>query len=273
MTGAPAARLYLWSNALFRGIHGGLQALFEGVWMGILSTRAVDAISQLSYGEGSEYTKGRHLDSGFHFWEEIAVHRFFPPECRVLVAAAGGGRELVALARAGFHADGFECSRPMVEAGQQALRERKIAGRLEWSPPCTVPDGNEMYDALIAGWNGYTYIMPRQRRVEFLKALRSRVRPGGHLLVSGAFRSARTRAEVWPSRIANALRRCTFRPPVFETGDRFPGRPRHSFTRQQIRDELAEAGFAAIEFWIWGQFGAVAAVSGWPTATPSPLSV
>jgi len=38
---------------------------------------ATDFVSMRSYGDGQEYTKTRWLDSGFQFWEELALQRFF----------------------------------------------------------------------------------------------------------------------------------------------------------------------------------------------------
>jgi hypothetical protein len=228
--------------------------------MGLLSESAYDVISQKSYGDGAGYTNPSVLDSGLFFWEDLAVNRFFTPGCRVLVAAAGGGREMVSLARSGFAVDGFECSRPMVESGQRALAERGIPGKLEWAPPCKSPVLGAVYDALIVGWNGYTYILPRRRRIDFMKALRQSLKPNAPVLVSGAVANP-TKSVTLPGRIANGIRICTFRPPVFEPGDCFPGRPRHSFTRAQIEKELTEAGFTPAAFYRWGPFAAVVCIA------------
>jgi hypothetical protein len=108
-------------------------------------------ISENSYGIGEEYTNDRYLDRGFRFREDLAVRAWFTPGTRVMVAAAAGGRELIALQRSGFQAAGFECSRAMVQAGQRALAARGLAATLEWAPPCTVPAMNGRFDAAIDG--------------------------------------------------------------------------------------------------------------------------
>ncbi len=255
------ASLYLWSHRLFRVLHGGSQALFEGFWMGLLPESAYDAISELSYGEGKAYTNASYLDQGLHFWEDLAVRTCFSPGSRVLVAAAGGGRELIALVRGGFQAAGFECSHAMVEAGKHALAERGIAATLDWAPPCVAPRLEGPFDALIVGWNGYCYISPRPRRIVFLKDLRSQLRAGSPVLVSTAIRPPHARVLTWTPRIANAVRICTFRAPVFETGDSFPGRPKLHFTRRQLEQELIEAGYSIDRYYVWGGYGAVVAKS------------
>ena len=253
------ALLYLWSSRAFRIVHSGTQALFEGFWMGLLPEQSCDVISEKSYGSGKEYTNDRYLDRGFHFWEELAVRAWFPPGARVVVAAAGGGRELIALRRSGFDAAGFECSRAMVQAGQRALAARGISATLEWAPPSTAPRMNGHFDAAIVGWNGYCYISPRSRRIAFLKSLRAQLPPGAPILVSTAFRAPQAKLPIWTPRIANAIRACTFRPRVFEPGDSFRGRPKMHFTRTQLERELAGAGFTATDFYIWGDYGAVVA--------------
>ena len=220
------ASLYLWSNRVFRALNGGSQALFEGFWMGILPESIYDVISEKSYGDGKQYTNPTYLDHGFHFWEDLAVRKHFTPGCRVLVAAAGGGRELIALVRGGFQAAGFQCSRAMVAAGKRALVQRNIAATLEWAPPCIAPALGGGFDALIVGWNGYCYISPRARRLEFLKSLRTQLRAGAPVLVSTAVRTPAARLAVWTPRFANAVRVCTFRAPGSSRAIPLPGAPK-----------------------------------------------
>jgi hypothetical protein len=264
------AALYLYSYRFFHSIHAGSQALFEGFWLGLLSEAAIDIITQRSYKDW-QYSGSAYLDSGFQFWEEIAISRFFPPGGAVLVASAGGGRELIALTRAGFTADGFECSRPMVAAGSHALSLRGIGARLQWAPPCRIPEISGTYDAAIIGWNGYTYISPPERRISFMKSLLPHLRPGAPVLVSGALRSAPGVASLAP-RVANLVRVLTFRAPAFTTGATFPGRPRHQFAPDQLEAELNAAGYAAAAFWKWGGYCAVVCLRNPETESPRTQS-
>ncbi len=260
MLASILASLYLWSNRLARGILGGSQAVFEGFWMGILPASAYDIISEKSYGDGSGYSNTRHLDRGFHFWEDLVVEKYFRPGSHVLVPAAGGGRELIALEKAGFQATGFDCSRGMVESGQVEIRQRGLQATLTWAPPSVAPKmPGSPFDALIVGWNGYGYISPRARRIQFLKDLRAQLKPGAPALVSTAIRPAAGRVMKWTVRIANAIRICTFRRPVFEVGDTFAGRPKMHFSRRQLEQELREGGFLPVDFLVWGGYGAIVA--------------
>jgi len=259
MLRSAAATLYVLTQRAFRTLHGGAQALFEGFWMGLLPESVYDVISEQSYGEGEAYTNERHLDSGLHFWEELAIRKYFAPGSRILVGSAGGGREIIALSLAGFEARGFECSRAMVEAGKRALAERNIAAALDWAPPSVAPKTGNVYDGVIVGWNGYCYISPRSRRIRFLKDLGEQMKPNAPILVSAAMRTPQGRLFQWTPRVANLVRRCTFRAPVFEPGDSFTTRPKMHFTRRQLRAELEEAGFTFADTWIWGGYGAMVA--------------
>jgi len=200
-------------------VHGGGQALFEGFRMGLLPGAACDAISEKSYGGGELYTRAEYLDQGFHFWEDLAVRTYSAPGSRVLVAAAGGGREIIALARAGFQAAGFGCNRAMFEAGRRALAERGMAATLDWAPPSVAPKMDGYFDALIVGWFAYGCISPRARRIESMKSLRAQLRPGSPVLASTPIGSRLGKVLIWTPRNANAVGICTFRPPVFGAGD------------------------------------------------------
>jgi len=70
------------SHRLFHIVHAGSQALFERFWLGLLPDSIIDIVSQRSYKSGTEYTDSAYLDSGFQFWEEIAVSRFFQTAAR-----------------------------------------------------------------------------------------------------------------------------------------------------------------------------------------------
>jgi len=250
------AEFYLVVDRLFRMVHSGALAAFEGFWMGVLPDSITDQISERSYRSGFPYNSPGYLKAGLQIWEEVAIRRFFAPGSRVLVAAAGAGREMIALAEAGFEVDGFDCSRTLVAAGQRALAERGIEGKLDWAPPCGVPAISGTYGAAIIGWNGYTYIAPRERRVAFLRSLAPHLGNGAPLLVSVFVNSGsgRTLALTW--KIANAVRRLTLRAPSVDAGATFPGRPKHYFKKRHLEAELADAGFVLVSWWTWGTSGA-----------------
>jgi hypothetical protein len=95
--------------------------LHEGFWLGCLSTEDLNAITASHYQESREYPSEEHNLRGFFDWEASALGRYFRPGSRILVAAAGGGREVLALRRAGYEAEGLECSAALVGAVKPCL--------------------------------------------------------------------------------------------------------------------------------------------------------
>ena len=89
-----------WFNRLVRLA----SAVHEGFWLGCLSAEDLNAVTAGHYEQSREYSSPEHNQRGLFDWEAAALNRYFQPGSRILVAAAGGGREILALRRAGFQA-------------------------------------------------------------------------------------------------------------------------------------------------------------------------
>ena len=222
-------------------------ALHEGFWLGVLRADDLDAITAGHYRQSQEYASAGHNQRGLFDWERVVVEQYFQPESRILVAAAGGGREILALRRAGFQAEGFDCSPTLVQAGDalfDGLGERRgvtlcAAGQ--------VPSGPAIYQGLIVGWTGYTHIPTRRRRIAFLDGLRNRALPGAPVLISFFPREASSRCETlnyWTARVSRFLFRG--RDEESELGDHLGWCFSHNFIKEEIEGELKEAGFRPV---------------------------
>jgi hypothetical protein len=102
-----------WFNRPIRlasGVH-------EGFWLGCLSANELNAVTSRHYLQSRESASEEHNLRGLFDWERKVAERYFRPGSRILVAAAGGGREVLALRRAGFQAQGFECNPVLLQAG------------------------------------------------------------------------------------------------------------------------------------------------------------
>jgi hypothetical protein len=196
----------------------------------------VQRFESSTYGEPAYNTA-----SGLWLWEREAIRRFFPPAGRLVVGAAGSGREMIALERAGYSVDGFECAHTLVKAGQTILRDANCQGRLLWAPAGTVPALDGPYDGAIMGWSGYMYIPLRAQRVKLLRDLRGLLRPGAALLISFETRERCERRMYWSARGANWIRKIRGVKPV-AVGDRVDNGFKHWFNRDDIAAEMAEAG-------------------------------
>src|SRR5262249_14907561 len=93
-------------------------AVHEGFWLGLLSASDLNAVTAESFAGSKYFSSAEHNLSGLFNWETSAVNRYFRQGSRILVAAAGAGREVLALRKIGFEAEGFDCSPELVRASE-----------------------------------------------------------------------------------------------------------------------------------------------------------
>ena len=233
--------LYFALERIVQQVHNGAVAVLQGLCLGLLSSEQLTRLTQTRYlHQSGRYADESWVNSGLFIWEREAIERYFPSGGRILVAAAGAGREMIALANRGFVVEGFDCCRPLVEAGRDQLRKYRIDTKLVWVPPSSVLEGGGHYDAVLVGFSGYMYIPGRTRRIRFLRDLRSFLDPGAPLMVS--FTEDRPgRQRLWTAKIGSVIRRLRSAEPV-EQGDWLIAGFQHHFVEEQIQAEMTEAG-------------------------------
>jgi hypothetical protein len=246
-----SVRAFLAASRLVGGVASAVEAVHAGFWLGVLDARRLAQVDEAYYASAApgtvDYTGEAHNLRGLFRWEADAVGRWFPPGCRVFVFAAGGGREMAALAALGFHADGVECHPGLVATGGRVLAGVPGAGRLLAAPRDAVPPevAGARYDAVIVGWSSYMLVMGRDRRIALLRSLRDLVAPGAPVLLSFFTRAPGSRPHRWTARTANLLRALLGRPRV-EEGDMLGPNFHHDFTEAEVRAELSAAGWAPV---------------------------
>jgi hypothetical protein len=226
----------------FKRVVGVMTAVHEGVWLGCLSADDLNAVTAKHFDESQFYASKAHNLSGFSDWESPLLDRYFRRESRILVAAAGAGREILALRKVGFDAEGFECSLPLVRASQEIFGQLGESKYVTYCPPDTVPSGLPVYDGLIVGWSAYTHIPTRLRRIAFLQALRQRALPHSPLLISFFTRLPDSRDDL----VYRTARLCRFfgDRELLSLGDHLEWRRYvHRFARDELEAELRTAGF------------------------------
>ncbi len=248
--GTNLARAYAPARkAMARGV-GALQAAFDGIWLGVLGPADLAAVDEAFYrrhgGAEAMFESREHNLSGLEDWEARIVDERFTPGSRVVVTAAGGGREVLALAERGFEVEGFEPNEALVEAGRRLIAERGAAATLDVSGRDAFP-GAGPCDAVVVGWGSYIHIQGRARRVAMLRAARESLGPGGVLVLSFWERpDAEGRYFRVVRAVASTVRRLRGRAPA-ELGDTMRDTYVHVFTRAEIEAELADAGFEVAE--------------------------
>lgn len=220
-----------------------LRATHQGLWLGILDREALHRVAEKHYLSLPMY---RSLDfnlSGLFLWEEAVVDRFFTECHSVLLGAAGGGREIIALARRGIQVHAFECLPELVESCRRLMASEGITTKVIVSPPDEVPQEFGIYDGLIMGWAGYMHIAGRETRVRYLQQFRRHVRPGGPILLSFFPRRREAAQFRMTFAMARFIRRLRKSEEPVELGDTLLGVFDHCFTREEIRGELEDSGF------------------------------
>src|SRR5205085_4597492 len=124
----------------------------------------------------------------------------------IVVPAAGGGREVLALAEAGFDAIGYEPHPGLTEWGRDFLAARGHEGRVRQAERDEFPalDAGGA-DGVLVGWGAYSLIHTRDQRVRFLAGARRALPAGGPLIVSFFERPGGSRELTWTTGAANAV--------------------------------------------------------------------
>jgi 2-polyprenyl-3-methyl-5-hydroxy-6-metoxy-1,4-benzoquinol methylase len=199
----------------------------------------------LYYSGKSPFDEAEYLAQGLQGWEVEALLNHFPPAGTILVAAAGGGRETLALGAMGYEATAFDPSHHLLDKFRSLAAEH---GRIVRAAPSEVPAFGERFDGVVIGWGGYTHVPESARRAAFLRALARQMKPGAPLLMSFFLR----RADGWRSRtatlVANAMRRTLRLAPTVEAGDSMTDKFEHRFTEQEVANELTAAGLRLLVF-------------------------
>jgi len=213
------------------------------------------------YSREGSYMPGRgHVERGLFPAEEYAFRaRPLAPGSRILLGAAGTGRELVTLVARGFEVVAFDpCSSfaaaarsisPNVTFIDASYADVVHAVSNGQGPLAFLMEGPPI-DAVMFGWGSLSHVLPHAARVALFRALR-RLAPRAPLFTSFLFRPEN--ADFTRGRARNALKRlftALGAPTTSEKGDHFS--PYIGFFsalgRQEIDELAAESGYDIVHF-------------------------
>lgn len=190
-------RALLGADRLASYAYQGMQIVCDEVLFGWLDPAHYGSITQGEYSRLRQYLPGGATHArGLFGWESAALDSgLFPRTGRYLVGAAGGGRELRALASRGLEVLGFEPN-PVLFEGARAVADSMSnvrvargsyadlvrAVRHRDGPLTCILDGAG-FDAVILGWGSLTHVVDDAERTELLLAIR-RLAPRAPVLAS-----------------------------------------------------------------------------------------
>jgi len=228
-------------------------AIHEGIWLGLLREESLQSVTADGYKAGGVFGTEQHNRRGLFAWERDAVAKFFPPRSRILIAAAGGGREALAMLAEGFEVVAFDPDQTLIEqcrrrlSADEAKRLSLLTAQANAVP--AIPNAN--FEAGIVGWGAFGHMTSERVRTQFLPAFSELLKPGAPALISFHLRPAQSRSDSLRYAIAKGVALVTFgRTP--HLGDRFRIESTasflHLFTREEAAAEIEASGFSIAHF-------------------------
>lgn len=223
-------------------------ALLSGFWLGIMDDNSLDAADELHYNKAKLYYRESYNASGLFDWEKEMIRKHFSTTRSILVVAAGGGREVLALCKMGYEVDAYECNEQLIEYGNSFLSKNGIDRKIKLLSRNSVPDGIKQYDGIILGWGVYTLIRGRKTRVSFLRNLHTFMSLDTILMISFWTMEKKTRQQIIIRKIANFFR-IILRRENSETGDVLEPNFGHYFITSELEEEINQGELKIIDYY------------------------
>ncbi len=199
-----------------------------------------------------EFGRGENLiRSGLMPWESALYDRFVKVEDRILVVGCGTGRDLIALLKLGYRAEGLDVGPRAVALAHRMLEKEGLSAELYTGPIEAIALlGN--YDVFTFSWFCYAYIPQADTRIGVLCKVKAHLNPGGRVLISyvPAERPPRSLA-IRLTRFAARLTRSDWHPERGDVigraaGDRQAIHYEHQFLEGELENEARAAGLTVV---------------------------
>lgn len=240
-------KIYIFSYRAFQKLFLLLEVCFQGFWLGTFKRETLHLVDQFYYDNSRSFKDAAYLSKAYNQrglweWEQKVIDQHFQSCQRLLVLGAGGGREVIALARLGYQVEGLECNPRLVEFANQLLQELGFNSSVKLSPRDQCLSSSYLYDGVIIGWGVYMLIQGREYRIKLLKHLRQIMPEGSPILLSFFVRDqGKQRYYQTITAIANTTR-FLLRREFIEPGDMLAPNFFHRFIEEEISNELDAAG-------------------------------
>ncbi|HSL86775.1 MAG TPA: hypothetical protein VK861_07555 [Bacteroidales bacterium] len=241
------AKLSHISFRINKKIYNFLEALLSGFWLGVMSEKSIEYSDELFYNATDHYVDDKYNESGLFRWEQAMIDKHFTQVRKILLIAAGGGRETLTLQRMGYEVDSYECNPRLIEYANTLLRKNGIEKKIEYLPGSSVPERITEYDGIIIGWGAYSLIPGTGKRLSFLEGLNPFLAKDAPLLISFLWTRNRGSNDKIIKSVANFFR-ILMRREKAEYGDRLVPDFIHYFTEEEIKKELTLAKYRITDY-------------------------
>ena len=157
-------RIFIISEKTLRKLFLLLKVCFSAFWLAVLKREALYLLDERYYNNAKMYFDEEYNKRGWFYWEEKVIKRWFQQCKSLLVAGAGGGREVLELRRLGHEVDGFECHHGLAEFANELLKKEGFTPNVKIAPRDKYLMTNKIYDGIIVGWSVYMRIKGRKER-------------------------------------------------------------------------------------------------------------
>jgi hypothetical protein len=242
-----AVRAYLrWLRLLQKTLNF-VQAVSSGFWLGILRHSDLAAVDAAYYKSQRMYQDDSYNCSGLTWWERHAIDRYFSDCRKILITAAGGGREVLALRRLGYEVDALECNEALAAYANRLVSREGYTASVRVCERDTISHSAGPYDGIIVGWGSFMLVPGKRRRVALLRELRMLVPPGAPILLSFfALEASGRRLSIIQS-VGSPIRRLLRRESI-EFGDDLSPNYIHHFDRSEVEESLRAADLELVAY-------------------------
>jgi hypothetical protein len=224
-----------------------IDVVSSGFWLGVMGEKSLDFSDELFYSHAEYYVEDKYNQSGLFEWEKPMIEKHFSNAKNILLIAAGGGRETLALNKMGFEVDSYECNPTLVEYGNGLLKKNGVDSKIKYLPRNSVPGEIKKYDGIIIGWGAYSLIPGGKKRLTFLAKFYPFLNIDAPLMISFLYTLKRARRDKIINKVSNFFRFFSGRDRT-DPGDRLAPDFIHYFTEKEIKSELTQAKFRIIDY-------------------------
>jgi hypothetical protein len=242
------AKLSLSSFEFMKKVFNFSEAFMSGFWLGVMDEKSLDYSDELAYSRTKFYIDDKYNESGLFEWEKPIINKYFSNVKSILLVAAGGGREVLALTKMGYEVDSYECNPTLVESGNKLLQKNKMNNKIRYLPRNTVPDEIRKYDGIIIGWGAYSLIPGEKKRLSFLTKLYPFLNKETPLMISFLWTKKKSRKDKIIRFVSNFFRIFSNKEKT-ELGDRLAPDFIHYFNEEEIKSELIKSGYRVLEYY------------------------